>query len=751
MDTKQYADEWAAESRLLAGMAFLAENPEAYGLVPDACPAVTSDLLLAVNGHGATGGELSPTYPVEEGGVDGLLDNLYGNLIPRTDENTRLLRTTFGESEGMQEHPVARYCAALAEVTALRILDGTAKGASPEQACFMLNEEIPHHLARLRETICGDGVTPRDDAFFSVSLGACRVTSKGEGSYLLDIFAAGDFRVYLLDGEGLHPLWLRSTPRLLPAVAREFLPDGAHDSMPHGTDVVADEASRGVSEGVSNGTESIMCNRLELYHPDPFALLLLSDSLCALGTSEARVLRENPGMVWRYRMRLEDQFLRLITACVREQEFGERATRFFTGRSHGRDSASGAMMILREGVSYEVFRTMCQTRLSQLEALISLMPEGYDPARIPTRISREEMEENHLRRMLERERGIADRVAEAVRLCALEKLKRGDVGEVCPPPTDAPAYRRLSWQEIHTVYRRYDAENDTDRARVAENRHVLRENLANHWIALRPYLLQISSCTPTPAAERCYAACADMSARLGRMLAERKKRLRGLESLLSDSLSILRADGRDWMEGRAGDGSIAAWSEKLTRDLPDSLQPVLETWQADTEAYRSLLTAYTYERELLFRMDTKDVEGFFASDWLAMQDGDLADSRWNAIRDLLEVVPTYRDLWDSLCRVSKGTGALLARIHGRGAERRMARELAGRSDIQLAALRASAYEDEDWGESVVAVMEPPLRREHKDAVRRWQETRELVARRAEAYAAYSTAWSAYLPEETAEK
>ena len=178
---------------------------------------------------------------------------------------------------------------------------------------------------------------------------------------------------------------------------------------------------------------------------------------------------------------------------------------------------------------------------------------------------------------------------------------------------------------------------------------------------------------------------------------------------------------------------------------------MLETWQADTEAYRSLLTAYTYERELLFRMDTKDVEGFFASDWLAMQEGDLADSRWNAIRDLLEVVPTYRDLWDSLCRVSKGTGALLARIHGRGAERRMARELAGRSDIQLAALRASAYEDEDWGESVVAVMEPPLRREHKDAVRRWQETRELVARRAEAYAAYSTAWSAYLPEEAAGK
>ena len=732
MDTKQYADEWAADSRLLSGMAFLAENPEAYGLVPDACPVVTSDLLLAVNGHGATGGELSPTYPVEEGGVDGILDNLYGNLIPRTDENTRLLRETFGESEGMQEHPVARYCAALAEATALRILDGTAKGASAEQVCFMLEDESPRQLARLRETVCGDGVTPRDDAFFSVSLGACRVTPKGEGSYLLDIFTAGDFRLYLLDGDGLHPLWVRSTPLLFPVSDHDLLPDGA-------------------SDGVSHEAAKLTCNRLELCHPEPFALLLLSDSLCALGTSETRVLRENPGMIWRYRMRLEEQFLRLITACVREQEFGERAARFFTGRSHGRDSASGAMMILRDGVSYEVFRAVCQTRLSHLEDLISLMPEGYDPARVPTRISREEMEMSHLRRLLERERGIVDRVAEAVRLCALEKLKRGNAGEVCPPPADVPAYRRLPWEEVYTAYRRYDVENDADRARVAENRHVLRENLADHWVALRPYLLKLSHYTPTPAAQRSYAACADMSARLGRMLAERKKRLQMLETLLSDSLAVLRADGRDWMEGRAGDGSMAAWSGKLTRDRPDGRSPVLETWQADTETYRSLLTAYTYERELLFRMDTNNADGFFASDWLAIQDGDLADSRWDALRDLLDVAPAYRDLWDSLCRVSKGTGALLARIHGRGAERRMARELAGCPDVQLAALRASAYEDEDWGESVVAVMDPPLRREHKDAVRRWQETRELAARRAETYAVYAAAWSAYLPEETAGK
>lgn len=710
METKQYTDERGKETGLLTGMAFLAENPEAYGLVPDACPVVTADLLLAVNGHGAMGGAISPTYPVEEKGVDGLLDTLYGNLIPRTDENARLLRATFGESEGMQEHPVARYCAALAEATALRVFDGTAKGASAEQLCRMLGEEIPRKLARLRETVCGDGVTPRDDEFFSVSLGACRMIPDGGGNYRVDIFSAGDFHVYLLDGDGLHPLWTEKTPVLFPDKLR-----------------------------------SPTVRSLTLRHPEPFALLLLSDSLCTLSASETRALRENPGMIWRYRMRLEDQLLRLLTSCIREQEFGERAARFFTGRSHGRDSASGAMMILREGVSYEVFRSLCQARLSHLEVMISLMPEGYDPRRIPARLPREKVEEQHLLRILEREKGMTDRVSEAVRLCVLEKLKRGD-GEVCPPPAEVPCYRRLSRREVYDVFRRFDVENDEDRARVAENRRVLRENLTDHWIALRPHLRRASEVIPTPAAERSYAACEEMATRLSRMLTERKKRLQELDTLLAGSLTVLRAEGRDWMEGRAGDGSMAAWTGKLTDGLSAGLTPILTDWQADTEAYRSLLTAYTYERELLFRMDIRPDGGFFARDWSGIENGDLPDSRWDALRDSLAAIPAYRDLWESLRRVSRGTGALLLRVEGRGAERRASRELASDREIQLAALRASVYEDGDWGESVVNVLEPALRREHKDAVRRWQETRELAARRAEAYSAYSSAWHAFLPE-----
>lgn len=710
MDPRQYPEERGDAPRLQTGMAFLAENPEAYGFVPDACPAATSELLVAVNGHGGAGGHIFPTYPVEAGGTDGLFDTLYGGLIHRTDENTRLLRATFGESDGLQEHPVARYCAALAETVAVQILNGGAKGASFEQTCLMLGNEIPPKLARLRDAICVDGFAERDPVFYTVSLGACRITSKGEGNYSLDIFSAGDFRVFLLDGDGLHPLWLADSAVLSPDST----------SMPTG-------------------------RSMSIHHPEPFAVMLLSDSACALNATEMRTLRENPGWIWRYRMRLEDQLLRLITACVREQEFGERATRFFTGRSRGRDSASGAMMILREGVSYEVFRSICGDRLSRLEDMISLLPEGYDPANLPRRTSRETVELEHLQGLLTRDPGLGDRVTEALRVCAVQKLRAGKDTDVAPPP-DVPDYRRLSYGEVWEIYHRYDRENDADRERVEQNRRILRDNLMDHWIVLRPYLRRISDVPPSPAAERSYAACSDMNARLSKMLAARKKALSSLDALFSDNLAVLRAHGRDWLEGRAGDGCVTAWAERLTEELPLAVAPVLEGWRESTERYRSLLTAYTYERELLFRMDTGN-DGFFAADWKGIFDGTLPDSRWDALLATLDTAEAYRGLMDSLCRVAKGTGALLARMESRGAERRMARDLAGRVDLQIAALRASAYEDPDWGESVVAVLEPARRREHRDVVRRWQESCELAARRAEAFESYSRSYGVYLRPE----
>lgn len=716
MDMQPYTEErGGADTLLKQGMSFLAENPEAFGLITDACPAVTSELLVAANGHSTTGGAVSPTYSVEGSDAEGLFDALFEGLLPRTDDYLRLLRATFGEGEGMQEHPVARYCAALAEGVALRVMTGSAKGASPEQTCAILGDEIPRALARLREKLCVDGLTAQDAVFYTVSFGACRVAEHGGGSYTIDIFSAGDFRVFLLDGEGMHPLWMTDTPVLS-----------------------------------SDTSAAPRAKRLTVHHPEPFAVLLLSDSVCSVNAAEHRALRESPGLIWRYRMRLEDYFLRVITSCVREQEFGERAARFFTGRSRGRDSASGGMMILRGSTSYEVFRATCQIRLAHLEDMMGLMPEGYDPDNVTQLPPRADMERSRLRHLLEQETGLSDRVSEALRLCALEKLQRGAPAQADSLPEDVPAYRRLGFDEVWTAFRRYDADNDADRARVTENRRILRENLIDQWMTLRPHFLKVGAVTVTPceSCARSYAACADMNARLGHRLAARRRVLSKLEELLSDSLDVLHAEGGDWLAGRAGDGGISAWANRLHDCLPNALTPLLADWQAETDRYRSLLAAYTYEREQLFCLDTHAPDGFFAADWQGITDGTLPDERWHELTESLNAPDRmpYRELMESLHRVSDGTGALLSRIQGRGAKRRMARDVANRTDLQIEALRASAYEDADWGDAVVSLMNPTMRREHHTAVRHWQETQELLSRRATAYAEFSAAYRRYIED-----
>jgi hypothetical protein len=231
------------------------------------------------------------------------------------------------------------------------------------------------------------------------------------------------------------------------------------------------------------------------------------------------------------------------------------------------------------------------------------------------------------------------------------------------------------------------------------------------------------------------------------MLAARKRTVAHLETLLSDSLTVLRVEKSDWLEGRAGDGCVASWAECLTEEIPSAAMRLLDGWREDTDRYRSLMTAYAYERELLFRLDTEG-DGFFAADWSRIYDGTLPDSRWEALRESLDTPAVYREMLDSLIRLSEGTGALLSRVEGRDSEGRMARELSGKTELQLAALRASAYEDEDWGDGITAILDPTERRDHRDLVRRWQESRELATRRAEAYEAYSSTYNKFLTDES---
>lgn len=699
-------------------MAFLAENPEAFGLVPDACPLATKHLLIAANGHGADGGINAPVYEITRLGVDGLYA-LYGDLLPHNDEIADALQTALGDSKNLQEHPVARYCSILAEVTALQVLRGTANGASPEQTRVLLNDSIRHGLSSLYHFFNSDeSDQPLDKRFLSVSMGICRVLEAEDGDYIAEIYAAGDFSLYLMDQSGMAPLWNTVTP--------VFAVDGE---------------------------EGLQTTSIRFHHPEPFALLLVSESVTALNATEHRSIRGNAGMIWKYRMRLESRFLRLLTDCVREYEFGDRATRFFVGRTHGRDSASGAITVLRNGITYETFRDLCQNRLLALEHAMELLPNGYDPHSVPVPVSRTDTEIAYIRRLLDQNAEVSDRLSNALRLCVLRKFEGGKPTEIPPEPAGVPDYDRLEWEEIREAFRLFDVENDSDRAHVTDNTRILRECLSEHWITLRPALLSEEDSyrrdvrTHRALSELTYQTCLEMNARLAELLTARRDTIGLVRSLLADSLDVLDAEGNDWICGRACSDTTRVFADKLVDELPSVLAYLRSDWRADTEAYRSLLTAYTAQREDLFRRDIHPDLGGFAEDWQGIMEGTLDEERWDELRERLMATPEtaqYADLFDALRRISRGTGTLQNRIRARAAENRMARYLSDDPDLRVSALRGAAYEDPDWGTDVIAVMDTATRNEYRAMVRRWQEDCEMMAQQKQAYREYSTMYSRYV-------
>lgn len=705
---------------LIPEMTFLAENPEAFGLVPDACPLSTKHLLIAANGHSAEGGSISPMIDTEEKGIDGLF-SVYGDLFPRTEEIAEALQAAFGTNKSGQEYPVSRYCATLAEVTALQILRNSAFDASFEQTRVMLTDGLRRNMKAFRNSFRNEeGKLLWSDDFFTVSFGVCRIREAGGGNYTADVFSAGDFSLYLLDATGMSPLWCTATPFF---------------------------------SCVDRGEELLAGKTVRFHHPEPFALLLISESVWGVNASEMRSLRSNQGLIWRYRMRLEDYFLRLITDCVREYEFGTRAVHFFMGRSHGHDSASGAMTILRDGVSYEVFRLHCQNRLSVLSELTELLPDGYDPHNIPHPETRTATELAYLRQLLERDSDLADRLVDALQSCTVDKLRNGPSAESVPPPENVPDYTRLEWETVHRAYRVYDSENDSDRTRIENNAQVMKESLSEHWITLRPLLTESRHNLPPEiqnyrrVSDQMYDSCRDMNRRLSALLEVRRESVASIGKLLADGLDTLDAEGNDWVCGRAGTDSVTAWAEPLTTQLPLMLQDLQRDWKEQTEQYRTLLTAYTAERNKLFLRDICEEKGSFSSDWRAMRDGCLPEGRWELFRDRLANSPdteAFLNLFDSLYRISHGTGALLHRIRTRAAENRMARDLSDRQDLQLLALRGAAYEDPDWGDAVIRVMDVATRNDFRATVRKWQRTCELIEKRKKAYMEYSAMYNAYM-------
>jgi hypothetical protein len=237
-----------------------------------------------------------------------------------------------------------------------------------------------------------------------------------------------------------------------------------------------------------------------------------------------------------------------------------------------------------------------------------------------------------------------------------------------------------------------------------------------------------------------------MNAHLADTLNSRAAMLEKLERVLADSLDVLRCEGNDWLCARAGDVCSMDWANDLSKSLPEALNPLLDGWHRSSEAYRSLHTAYTAEREWLFRLDTEGEGAPFADELAAILEGSLPDTRWLTWDNTMKTAgapAAFAELFESLRRISKGSAALLSRIGSRAAEMRMARELSNRRELQIAAYRAAAYRDIDWGETVITVMDPTERNEYHAMVRRWMEAKELSTRRSEVYNAYAAVYNAY--------
>ena len=322
--------------------AFLSENPESFGQVAEARPIATHDLLVAVNGYVGGDGSHTPAFTVEEPGIYGLLEEVYGDILPPTEENLRVLRHTFGESDVRQDHLISRYCAVLAQAEALNILRGEGAGKPYERVARLLTKAIPASLQRLRTAMQESEILLRgDDDLFSVSLGACRIRHTGHAAYEVDIFSAGDFGFYLLDEYGMAPLWQNTSPVLSP-----------------------------------DSEEWVTGHTVTVEHTGPFAVVMLSHSLCGEKAAEGRGGADAPGRKWRHRMRLEEQLLRVITSVSQEEDFGARAARVYAGHAAARDCGTGCLTYRRG--SYENFRMVCQNRLQVLEDLIAMLPDGYD-------------------------------------------------------------------------------------------------------------------------------------------------------------------------------------------------------------------------------------------------------------------------------------------------------------------------------------------------------------------------------------
>lgn len=719
---------------------FLYGSPSAYGLITDAMPVSNGQILVAASGYSVGGGAGVPLHTAGGAGPDALLEEVFP-MLEADDLSRNILRMTFGDCLVQREHPWSRYCAALVEAELVRYLSASDRygETSFPSVCEELGCRLSDSLDSLRAWM-EQGDAPRGSShrgrgnasigaeYYEVSLGACRITPEEEsGSYTLDILSAGNFGLFLLDGQGMYPLWSQGT--------RAVSPD----------DRVA-----------------LSGRRVTLKHPEPFGLFLLSGTVCsALLSSENTSAHGEAGSV-RARMLLERRLLNILRTASTEDEIGLRATQQLSDLAVRQDSISGAMATIAQG-GYDDLRSACADRLEKLEQDLDLLPDGYDPKREPSIRSRGETEANFARELFSKRpelreimrTTLADRVREQ-----LDRLDTDAEGGALPPAgwEDAAGEQEgtvdlndLTAVRVYAVLRRYDRFNDEDRMHIRCARQALHFLLAEHWITLRPLLCEKGCPGHDPeevghdAVVEHYACCVDLNRRLEQLLSMRRGVLRELRERLEQLLDILDIGAGDWTQGRADAQDCQQLLTALSQGLGGPLVTVAQTWYTDTDRFNALQSAYTAERELLFARDTADGGGF-AKSYRHMIEGTWPEASSEACLAWVREAGDDESIaiLDAVRVLSKGIERLGGQIRDREAAGECIREISEDFHWQFACLRAAVYGDETDADDVRSLVDEATRVAYRQGVQKWQEDRNLQQRRAEVYAAYRDSYGTYL-------
>lgn len=706
--------------------AFLCGSPVSYGLISDAMPIASRCLLVAANGYSAGGGVSIPLYTAGNGGITELMDEVFP-MLEQTEMQKEVLHGTFGDCHVQKEHPLSRYCAALVEAETVRFLQDTQ--GSFEELRDGLGNRLTDSLRRLRarmeegdaahSTVGRRRSFPQvSEEYYEVSFGACRITQEEDGSYTTDIFSAGDMRVFLMDGEGLFPLWVGRTPRL--------------------------SANGGIAMGGG---------RIRLSHPEPFAVILLSATVCPQFDDE-----ETAEVTVQARMRLEERLLRIVNMATEEQELGARAAQVLSDLAVGQKSISGAMTVRCDG-GYTAFREVCRLRLQTLEQDTALLPTGYSPAREPLRKScieaeRDFVRETFLARPELREqvrRHIDGRVREL--MAALPRDAEGGLlpteeaalpEPICPKGSEDPL-RILTSEDVRRALEAYEVDNLADRAHVQQCKKLLYTLLSEHWTVLRP-LLYTEGETENPAAERQYRCCLELNRRLEAALSARRSRLDALKAQLTRDLSILENRAEDWVMGRADPSGCCALLDNYAKTLPARLGRTAEHWETDTDHFNALRAAYTSERAILFELDIAP-DGFFAETYAALTTGECSEMTQRKMREAVnaESKGTLSGILDTVLVLSSAIHRLRGQIGGREVEWKCIHEISESFEWQFACVRCAIYGDETE-DSAAALLDDPTRFAYNRVVREWREETALRERRLNTFDAYTRNYRRYLSD-----